>query len=204
MSDSGSVTEWIQQLRSADSEAASQLWGRYVDRLLRLARRMLRASPRRVADEEDVVIDVLDAGIRGIRGIQDGRFRRLHNREDLWQVLVMLTARKAIDQRRRETAERVGVNGVRGESAVENADSASCEPLAMAQVSSREPTPEEAALLVEEVEQRLEALGDQRLRNVAIAKMEGYTNREISDKLGMSLRTERKLKLIRDIWQEEP
>ena len=42
---------------------------------------------------------------------------------------------------------------------------------------------------------------DSALSEVAIAKMEGYTNDEIADRLGVKTRTiERKLRIIREIW----
>ena len=39
-----------------------------------------------------------------LRGIEEGRFKRLDDRDDLWQVLAMLTVRKAINQRKRLTS----------------------------------------------------------------------------------------------------
>ena len=50
----------------------------------------------------------------------------------------------------------------------------------------------------------LEKLGDPQLRQVAVAKMEGFSNQEIAQRLDCALRTvERRLKLIRDEWKEE-
>ena len=66
------------------------------------------------------------------------------------------------------------------------------------------PTPEEAAVLAEEVQRRLTAL-DADLRSVAVWKLEGYSNKEIAapDRLNCSERTvERKLELIRASWQQ--
>ena len=53
---SQSVTLWLEQLQAGESAAAQQLWQRYLERLLRLASRKLGDLPRRVADEEDVVL----------------------------------------------------------------------------------------------------------------------------------------------------
>lgn len=55
----------------------------------------------------------------------------------------------------------------------------------------------------EEGRQRLlEALPDDRLRQMAQWKMEGYTNKEIAEKLGLVERSvERGIKLIREIWE---
>ena len=47
-------------------------------------------------------------------------------------------------------------------------------------------------------------LADADLRALAIAKMEGYTNQEIAERLDCSLRTvERRLHLIRKKWGRE-
>ncbi len=50
----------------------------------------------------------------------------------------------------------------------------------------------------------LDALNDDVLRSIAVAKMEGRTNAEIAGRLEISLPTiERKLQRIRRIWQKE-
>ena len=101
MSDADSVTTWLTHLKSGRTDAAREIWQRYAQQLMRLARRKLGQTPRRAADEEDVVLVAFDAFLTGI---QDGRFLRLDGREDLWQVLVMLVERQAIALRRREMA----------------------------------------------------------------------------------------------------
>jgi len=57
--------------------------------------------------------------------------------------------------------------------------------------------------VAEECQRLLEMLGDDQLRSVALWKMEGYTNEEIAGKLGCAVATvERRLRLIRRIWQQ--
>jgi len=66
-----------------------------------------------------------------------------------------------------------------------------------------EPTPEFAASVAEQCERLLNMLDDV-LRGVALAKMEHYSNQEIAEKLDCSMSTvERRLRLIRKIWQHE-
>ena len=66
-----------------------------------------------------------------------------------------------------------------------------------------EPTPEFAAQLAEGCRRLLDGLGEEGLRAVALAKMEGYTNAEIAGRLGCVVTTvERRLKSIRRIWEE--
>ena len=68
-----------------------------------------------------------------------------------------------------------------------------------------EPTPEFAAQVAEECRRLLDRLDDETLRQVAVWKMEGYTNDEIAGRLDCSRRTVTlKLDAIRVIWSEEP
>jgi DNA-directed RNA polymerase specialized sigma24 family protein len=67
-----------------------------------------------------------------------------------------------------------------------------------------DPTPDELTRSAEEVGRLLELLGDKDLRRVALWKLEGFTNKEIADKLKRSVATvERKLERIRSIWEKE-
>ena len=109
-----SVTEWLDQIKLGEEHAAQLLWQRYLERLLRLASRRLANSPRGAADEEDVVLSAFDSFLRAAK---DGRFPRLVDRQDLWQILVMLTDRKAGQQWRHERAAKRGAGKVSGDSA---------------------------------------------------------------------------------------
>src|ERR1700751_1878035 len=94
MSPPGSVTLWLDGLRKGGSVAARKLWEGYFHRLVELARKRLGALPRAAADEEDVALSAFDSFCQGAA---QGRFPRLNDRDDLWQVLFLLTQRKAID-----------------------------------------------------------------------------------------------------------
>jgi DNA-directed RNA polymerase specialized sigma24 family protein len=68
-----------------------------------------------------------------------------------------------------------------------------------------EPTPDFAAQVADDFRRLLEVLNDETLRQVAVWKMDGYSNHEIADKLACSLRTvARKLDAIRILWSNEP
>ena len=59
-------------------------------------------------------------------------------------------------------------------------------------------------MVAEEYRRLLDALGDENLRRIAVWKMEGYSNEEIRQRLGCSLRTVTlKLALIRTLWDPE-
>ena len=76
----------------------------------------------------------------------------------------------------------------------------------LANLQSAEPTAADAAMMVEDLRKLLQELGDGNLQQIAIWKMEGYTNREIANMIGKSEPTvERKLKIIRETWlRKEP
>jgi RNA polymerase sigma factor (sigma-70 family) len=191
----GSITRWIADLRAGQSRAAEKLWEQYYERLVRLAGQKLRSAQRRVADEEDAVVSAFDSFCRGA---QAGRFPQLDDRDDLWQVLVMLTARKLANQLKHQRREKRGGGQVRGESVFIAAEDRSA---GIDQIVGSAPTPEFAAEVGEECRRLLALLPDDTLRAVALAKMEGYQNAEIAQRQGVKTRTiERKLQLIRELW----
>jgi DNA-directed RNA polymerase specialized sigma24 family protein len=193
MSAPGSVTVWIERLKAGDRDAAQEIWESYFRRLVGLARRKLQRIARAAADEEDVAISAFGSFFRAVEG---GRFPRLDDREDLWQLLVLLTARKAYRLLQHERRQKRGGGAVRHLSALDDASGA-------AEVIGREPTPEFAAQVADECRQRLESLGDADLRAMALAKMEGYSTAEIAVRLGVTERTaQRHLRLIRRLWSE--
>ncbi len=198
MSSGGSVTRWLGQLRDGDSAAAGPLWERYFRQLVARARAALGAAPRRAADEEDVALSAFDSFCRGA---EQGRFPRLDDRHDLWQVLLLLAARKAAHLIRDERRARRGGGKVRAETDLAPADA---DEALLAQVVGTEPTPELAATVAEECRLLLDRLGDHELRSIAVWQLEGYTVEEMATKLGRSARTvARKLAVIRDRWRRE-
>ena len=191
MSDRGSVSCWIDSLKQGDHAAARQLWERYYQQLVQLARRPLSAELRRVADEEDVV---QCAFASFCRRAQEGRFPSLHERSELWSLLVAITVRKAANEAKQQT--RIKRGGGRPTEPTPGPGEGLLRGLP--DVGGDEPTPELAATLAEQLERLLESLSDATLRRVAVAKLEGHTNAEIADTLGCSLSAvERKLRLIR-------
>lgn len=200
MTSPGSETSLIQRLKAGhDKEACQEIWQRYFLRLVALARKRLRSVPRRARDEEDVALSAFDSFFRGV---DKGRFPRLDDREDLWQVLMMLTERKAIDQLRREGAAKRGGGRVRGDSVFGDGTSSSNNGLN--DISDSNPTPEFAAMFPEECRRLFQILDDSELRVVALLKMEGFSNEEIAKSLDRVPRSiERKLRTIRKIWLDQ-
>tara|TARA_B100000686_G_C16481638_1_gene807391 strand:+ start:159 stop:773 length:615 start_codon:yes stop_codon:yes gene_type:complete len=195
-----SVTVWISQLKDGDQDAAQQIWERYCRRLVHLAASKFRGGPRRVADEDDMVVAAFDSLYRGVEA---GRFAKLDDRNDLWQLLVMITERKVIDEFHRERRQKRGGGNVRGESVF--VGSQDDEPRAgIGGISGEELTPDAAIASIEECQRLLQLLPDDTLREVATLKLEGWKNREIAEKIGcVEATVERKLKGIRSLWERE-
>jgi len=190
MSSADSITWCLDLLKRGDRDAAERLWEVYIQRLIGLARVKIGGGARRAADEEDVALSAFDSFCRRA---ERGQFPRLSDRDDLWQLLVVLTERKAIDLLRREGRK------VRGEGKVVSLSDESG-PSSGALLDPA-PSPEFAAQAADEFRRLLGLLGDESLRNVALWKMEGYTNKQIAGRLGCIEQTvERKLRSIRQIW----
>ncbi|MFO0949712.1 MAG: ECF-type sigma factor [Isosphaeraceae bacterium] len=202
MSSEGSITQWIGGLKAGDGDAAQQIWAVYFDRLVRLARDRLRAARRTGADqdEEDVALSAMNSLCTGAAA---GRFPRLNDREGLWGLLVVIAARKALNSARDQRRLKRGGGQVRAETDLAAVGGGDDEEAAMARVVGREPTPEFAATVAESLRQRLEALPDDTLRQVALLRLEGHTNEEIADALNCTPRTViRKVEVIRRHWSE--
>ena len=195
MPDPGSVTNWIVNLQEGEqSVAQQQVWNRYFQSLVNVARNKMRNSNRRELDEEDAVLSAFDSFFHRV---QNGQFPDLQDRTSLWPLLVKITVRKALNQQRRAMALKRRSSG---ESVVgtdeENARW-------MEQVAGEHPTPEMVAETAERAQQLLDQLDGDSYRQVAQLKLEGYTNKEIAEQLGVIERTiERRLVHIRNVWSQ--
>jgi RNA polymerase sigma factor (sigma-70 family) len=191
MSPGDDVTRWLRQLQAGEPGAAQKLWESYYRRLVGLARKKLGELPRGAADEEDVALSAFDSFVRGA---EQGRFPRLDDRDDLWQVLMMITSRKALDLIAHEGRERRDWRR-REDPAAGPEDGSWRGP------AGREPDPAFAAEVAEQCRNLLAALADEELRQIALRKLEGWTNGEIAEQLDLALASvERRLRLIRKTW----
>jgi len=197
----GSISLLILGVADGDPLAQNLLWQRYYDKLVRLARNKLPAATRRAADEEDVAVNVFYSFYKAAK---IGRFPNLADRDELWRLLFRMTARKAVDHVRHEDRQCRGGGKVRGESAVTPSRERE-RTQGLANVIGDEPTPLFAMMMSEQCEEMLEQLArhHETLPGIAEDKLAGYNNEEIAARHHCGLRTvERRLKLIRDIWQE--
>jgi RNA polymerase sigma factor (sigma-70 family) len=182
--DSQSITQLIRAVQDGSSSAVRPLLSAYFDRLVRLASKRLRNLPGLAGYDEDLALRSFHSVCRRLR--DPARPLDLAGRDDLWRMLATRTISRAIDLiRRHRPAEVPGDEDV-------------------AQLLTRDPTPEEAAELADECRRLLDSLQEPELRQIALWKVEGYTHEEIAARLDCVPRTiERKVSRIRLLWRHE-
>lgn len=191
------VSEWIEQLKDGQDEAATKLWNHFLEKLTAIVRLKLRACSKAISDEEDVVIVAVNACFKAL---QENRYPKIKNRDDLWKLLSKIAERKAIDQIRKTNK---GVDGIRANISFMVVSGKSSIFDGLQEWPCNEPTPEFAAEIAENLNRLLGVL-DERLRNIALLKMQGFTNCEIGEKIGRSIPSvERYLRMIRETWTHE-
>jgi DNA-directed RNA polymerase specialized sigma24 family protein len=135
------------------------------------------------------------------RRASGGNFPKLSNREELWTILITIVARKAVNRLKKDQAlKRGGTRNGQGEPTYDEGGYDS----ALMQLISKEPTPDVLAELNEELHLHLDALKGELLREVALLRLQGFTNAEIATQLGVAERTvRRKVERIRREWTED-
>jgi DNA-directed RNA polymerase specialized sigma24 family protein len=209
-SDSGSISGWIDALRNGDPEAPNVIWRLYFVRLVRLAERRLGSAPHQaVEDAEDAALSAFRVFYNGV---DHGRFQQLRDRVDLWQLLTAITINKVLSQKQRHgRRKRIAVDAVarmpgasRVEDRREKNDDLGSPIRTLPDAFDKEPTPESAAVIEEQLQILLASLKDETLEQIAVWRMEGLSNAEIATRRGCTVRTiERKLERIRAIWAKK-
>lgn len=193
-----SVTEWIQQLRAGDSVAAQRLWEQYFQQMVTLARRRLEGAAKVMADEEDVALSAFRSFCIGAR---NGRFPQLLDSDSLWPLLMVITANKSVDLIRRNNRLR------RGGGANVQRDNTDSAVSILNEIMSREPTPDFAAEVADQLQRLLNKLrekGDDDLVRIALLRMDGFSHKEIADRIGCSVRSiDRKMIVIAQVWEKD-
>ncbi len=171
-----SSAELLERWRRGDQDAAALLWQRYALRLLALVRGRLTPHPAGDLDPEDVVQSVFR---RLFAHARDGRTVLRHS-GDLWRLLVAIGLHRIQDQRRRAGARRRFL-GTR-------------QPLTedTAELLAREPSPEEAALVADELAHALHGL-EPRQQEMVVLRLQGCRIDEIADLLQCHERTVRRV-----------
>jgi len=197
MSDSdsgaGSITQAFAQIRAGQERGVDRLWQRYFPRLVALANKTLGGRNRGMADADDAV---QSAFLSFYQRASSGEFGDLLKRDDLWNLLGVITARKALKQVRREGAAKRGGGKVLGEGALAGLDDS---PGKLEELAAQMPA-HDVDLCCQEL---MDAL-DEQLRPYALLRLLGYKNREIAEQFDCTERkVERKLQLVRMKWESE-
>jgi RNA polymerase sigma-70 factor (ECF subfamily) len=164
------LLDLVERWRGGDEQAADELFRRYMDQLVSLARNQMTSRLSQRIDPEDVVQSAFRSFFVASRA---GRFE-LRQGGDLWRLLVAITLNKLHDQFKRNDS------GKR--------DSKRETPLNKELLLARDPTPLEAMTLAEEVETLLRGLGKLD-RQVLELRLQGDTRAAIAEKTGRSERT---------------
>ena len=186
--DSCESGDLLERAGSGDDRAAAELFDRYVDRLVNLARKRLSPQLARRTDPEDIVQSAFRSFFRHVRAghytVQDGG--------DLWRLLAAITVGKLLHTVRRHTADKRSVYAEQshGRDSVHQAFS----PESIA----HDPTPDEAAVLVEEIEMAMRQLSVLQ-RQVLQMRLQGYAVDQTALQVGCSERTvHRVMKLVKN------
>ncbi|HEY8504941.1 MAG TPA: sigma-70 family RNA polymerase sigma factor [Gemmataceae bacterium] len=173
----------MEALRSGSDGAAREVFARFAQRLVALARRQFDRPFGHKIDPEDVVQSAYKSFFLRHR---EGKLE-VGSWDSLWSLLTVITLRKCADRveyfraQRRDAAREVQAIGPGDR------------PEPWQQALDREPMPEEAAILAETVDQLFESL-DPDERPILELSLEGYTAAEISQRLGRAERSVRRLR----------
>jgi RNA polymerase sigma-70 factor, ECF subfamily len=177
MSSSESFDDCLARLRSGDEEAALQIFERFAQRLIGLARSRLDGVMRQKVDPEDVMQSAFKSFFRSA-----DRPYELSSWDSLWSLLARIALRKCGRRIRHfRTAQRdVRREIVAGALAEESGQDW--------EALGREPSPSEAAVLAETVEALLRSL-DERNRHILVLSLQGCEMPEIAKQVGCTERT---------------
>jgi RNA polymerase sigma-70 factor (ECF subfamily) len=180
---SNSFAGFLDRLHSNDGAAAKELFARFAHQLISLAHQHIGAGLRHKVDPEDVVQSAYKSFFFRYGA---GKMEAV-NWNSLWGLLTLITVRKCAE---RAAYHRAACRDAALEVSLVGQDDATpwFDPL------GREPTPHEAIVLSETIEQLLGQL-DQEERPVLELSLQGYSTREISEQLG---RAERTVRLLRE------
>jgi len=195
------LVDSLSVLLEVPPQSAEEIWNEFFPRMIRLAKRKLADMPCRDFDEEDVAQSAMNSFFKGH---ELSKFDRLNSKDEMWRLLATITARKAIRQRRRILSQKRGGGDVRGESVFGNIGSGDQSAfVGLADIRDERKMPENTEQILLTCEDLLAKLSDDKLRQTAILRLQGYTNQEIADEMNCSVaRTKQRLQRIRELWHD--
>jgi RNA polymerase sigma-70 factor (ECF subfamily) len=181
----------VERWRAGDQEAARKLFDGYVDRLVVLARKRISQRLASRVDPEDVVQSVFRTFFGRLKA---GQFR-IDDQDDLCKLLVRITVHKTLQQIAFHKA-------AKRDPSMETSQSSDANDRIM-DLLDREPGPEEAVAFLEHFDQFLNRLRPEE-RQIIDMRMQGYSNQEIAEKLGIYDRKIRRvIERVRGLAEQE-
>lgn len=170
----------LRLFQAGDQNAARELFERYVERLLALARRRISQRLASRVDPEDVVQSVFRTFFDRAKA---GQFT-IEDPHDVCKLLARITVHKTLRQVAYHKA-------AKRDPSLETTQSPEGQDRLM-ELLDREPTPDDANAFMDQLEHFLGQLRPQD-REILELRMQGYNNLEIAEKLGVSDRKIRRL-----------
>lgn len=180
--------------RAGDQRAADELFWRYADRLVALARSRLSLRLAGRVDPEDVVQSVYRSFFTAAR---EGRYE-VQRGGDLWRLLLTMTLRKVQLYGKRNSRQKRNVAREQTFSSEDSLRGIQADRLA------QEPSPVEAVALAEELERLLSQFEPAQRRMIEL-RLQGYQLEEIAREVQCGQRTVRRvLERVRQLLQDKP
>jgi len=183
--------ELISNFKAGSQSAAQELFDRYCERLMRLAKRRIGQRMTSRVDPEDVIQSAFRTFFIRVRNDEFS----FHEEDDLFKLLVRLTVHKTL---RQIAFHRAGKRNPE----LEAAQGSDAQDL-LQQVSGDEPSPDAAVALIDEFERFLGQLPPLD-RQVLALKLQGYSTVEIAEQIGSYDRKVRRiLERIQNMAQDQ-
>jgi len=161
----------VRRLREGSNTAAREVFDRYVERLLGLAKRRIGARMNSRVDPEDVVQSVFRTFFSRMKNDQFV----IGAEDDLFKLLVRITVHKTLRQIAHHKA-------AKRDPSLETGQGSDANEMLM-QAMDAEPTPETVVTFMDQLEHFLKLLPDQD-RQILEMRLQGFSTEEIADKLG--------------------
>lgn len=179
-SDLNRLQNCLQRVRQGDPNAIAELYNRYLERSVRLAKSRLKGGEDHLIDDEQAAMSALESLVLRVRG---GNYTDLDDHLKLWNLLACIINRKVFKYRRSmygptrsPDQPMIAVNQLNGDSSNDNGFS----------LADQEPSPLSAVIANDTLQQILDSLTDEGARTVLLLRMEGYSDAEIADKVNHS------------------
>lgn len=185
------VQKLLEQWRAGDQRAAQVLFDRYSNRLMGLARRRISQRLASRVDPEDVVQSVFRTFFARAK---EGQFH-FEEQDDLSKLLVRITVHKTLRQVEFHKAAKRNpdLEAGQGEHVHER----------MRDLLAREPSPEAIVVFCDQLEHFMAQVGPED-RKILEMRLQGFSNEEIAEKLGVYDRKIRRvIERIRGLAEQE-